>query len=52
MGAWTFIRPRIQEVAPKLKLCYVGRKNSGSTAEGTSKAHLIEQSRIIKEALL
>ena len=50
MGAWTYISPRISKLVPKLKLNYVGRKNSGSTAEGTFKAHVHEQARIIQEA--
>jgi 2-oxoglutarate dehydrogenase E1 component len=51
MGAWSFIRPRIEELLPsKLSLTYVGRRYSGTTAEGTGQAHSMEQARIIDEA--
>ena len=52
MGAWTFIQPRIMEIlSSKQKLKYVGRRDSGTTAEGSNKAHVMEQNRIITEAL-
>ena len=51
MGAWSFIRPRIEELLPSgLSLSYVGRRYSGTTAEGTGRAHAMEQSRIIDES--
>ncbi len=51
MGAWTFVRGRIPRASEApLKTTYVGRKNSGSTAEGSSKAHALEQKRILEEA--
>ena len=51
MGAWNFIRPRLENVfQDKAKTRYVGRKHSGSTAEGSGKAHQVEQRRIIEEA--
>lgn len=50
MGAWNFISFKVELCAEKHDLFYVGRKHSGSTAEGTSKAHQIEQKRIVKEA--
>ena len=52
MGAWNFISFKVGISAEKLKISYVGRKHSGSTAEGTLKAHQIEQARIVKEAFL
>ncbi len=52
MGAWTFVRPRLEALLsdPK-KLRYVGRRDSGTTAEGSTKAHTTEQARIINEAV-
>lgn len=53
MGAWSYIRPRLEEVGRdgKWQLRYSGRKGSGTTAEGSVKAHKAEQSRIIEEAV-
>jgi 2-oxoglutarate dehydrogenase E1 component len=51
MGAWQFVRGRLLEVIkPGQKLTYVGRKNSGTPAEGYLKAHEAEQKRIINDA--
>lgn len=50
MGAWSFMRPRLRESVPNLKLRYVGRKTSGTTAEGYMKAHTIAQQHIIDAA--
>ena len=51
MGAWNFVRSRMTNVSQKIQsISYVGRKNSGSTAEGSAKAHEHEQKRIIEEA--
>jgi 2-oxoglutarate dehydrogenase complex dehydrogenase (E1) component-like enzyme len=30
---------------------YIGRRDSGTTAEGSTKAHIAEQSRIVGEAV-
>lgn len=52
MGAWTFVRPRIEDILPAgADLKYVGRRDSGTTAEGSVKAHTAEQARIINEAV-
>lgn len=56
MGAWNFVRPLIHDLMVELygaacKLEYVGRRSSGTTAEGSSKAHAAEQSRILEVAL-
>ena len=51
MGAWSFMRPRLRASMSKLKLRYIGRKTSGTTAEGYMKAHTIAQQRIIDTAL-
>ncbi len=50
MGAWTFVQPRLWGIWDR-DIEYVGRKGSGTTAEGSSKAHLAEQERIITVAL-
>lgn len=51
MGAWTFVQHRIPRIfGEKVKVSYMGRKNSGSTAEGSAKAHQVEQKRILDEA--
>ncbi len=50
MGAWSFLHERLLELFPKTKLTYVGRKKSGSTAEGSGHSHKLEQARIIDEA--
>ena len=50
MGAWNFMTYKVNLCAPKISLSYVGRKHSGSTAEGTLKAHQLEQERIVTEA--
>ncbi len=52
MGGWNFVRGRMLEVVkPTQRLSYVGRKNSGTPAEGTPKAHEVEQKRIVQESL-
>lgn len=52
MGGWNFVRGRMLEVLKtNQKLSYSGRKNSGTPAEGTTKAHEAEQNRIIQDAL-
>ena len=51
MGGWSFVRPRLRACAPSFKLNYVGRKTSGTTAEGYMQAHTIAQQRIIDAAL-
>jgi len=52
MGAWTFVRPHLESLMPDAKrLRYVGRRDSGTTAEGSTKAHTTEQARIINEAI-
>jgi 2-oxoglutarate dehydrogenase E1 component len=51
MGAWTFVRPHLEAVLNGgIGLKYVGRRDSGTTAEGSSKGHTTEQTRIIDEA--
>jgi 2-oxoglutarate dehydrogenase complex dehydrogenase (E1) component-like enzyme len=52
MGPWYYIRHRLEHfLSRKFTIEYVGRKGSGTTAEGSGKAHAKEQERIVKEAL-
>jgi 2-oxoglutarate dehydrogenase E1 component len=51
MGAWRAIRHRLEESAPHLPLRYVGRPWRASPSEGYPTAHLLEQDRIVREAL-
>ena len=52
MGSWSFVRGRLLEVLkPTQQLYYCGRKGSGTPAEGSSKAHILEQERIVQDAL-
>ena len=50
MGAWTYIEPRLRAQLPAgTDVRYIGRKHSGSTAEGSGKSHQLEQQRIVEE---
>jgi 2-oxoglutarate dehydrogenase E1 component len=49
MGAWRTIRHRLE--APGVPLRYVGRPWRASPSEGYPTAHLVEQDRIVREAL-
>lgn len=49
MGAWSFIEPRLRAALEGQNIRYIGRKHSGSTAEGSGKSHQLEQERIIEE---
>jgi 2-oxoglutarate dehydrogenase E1 component len=50
MGAWTYIRPRLHELAgDRLRIQYVGRPERASPAEGYKKAHDRQQARIVAE---
>jgi 2-oxoglutarate dehydrogenase E1 component len=56
MGGWNFVRPLLNDLIEEIsdgaaKLIYVGRRSSGTTAEGSSKAHAVEQERILSTAL-
>jgi 2-oxoglutarate dehydrogenase E1 component len=52
MGGWSFVFPRLHKLLnKKIEIIYVGRRHSGSTAEGSGYAHKTEQQRIIEEAL-
>jgi 2-oxoglutarate dehydrogenase E1 component len=51
MGAWSFVAPRLREMLGDLPLHYVGRGESASPAEGINSAHVVEQQRILREAV-
>jgi 2-oxoglutarate dehydrogenase E1 component len=52
MGAWRAIRHRLEEGLPRdVHLRYVGRPWRASPSEGYPTAHLLEQDRIVREAL-
>jgi 2-oxoglutarate dehydrogenase E1 component len=51
MGAWTFVRERIQDLlAPSLKFTYAGRGSAASPAVGSRRLHLEEQARLVDAA--
>ncbi len=52
MGALAFVGPRLKTVVPrKVKLGHVARPERASPAEGKHIDHLVDQARIIREAL-
>jgi 2-oxoglutarate dehydrogenase E1 component len=51
MGAWRTIRHRLEEVAGKCPVRYIGRPWRASPSEGYPTAHLLEQDRIVRETL-
>lgn len=51
MGAWTYMEPRIREVAPKkVPVHYIGRPEHSSPASGYADVHSFEQRQIITES--
>ena len=55
-GAWRYIAHHLRDLAPRtasgdVALRYVGRPERASSAEGYPSAHLVEQERIVAEAL-
>jgi 2-oxoglutarate decarboxylase len=52
MGAWSFISPRLSELIDgKMKIIYIGRKASASTASGSFVIHSAEQKEIIDNVM-
>ena len=57
MGGWTFIRYRLDDILESIhdncerRVTYAGRKASASTASGSAKVHMIEQTDLLKKAL-
>jgi 2-oxoglutarate dehydrogenase E1 component len=53
MGAWSFMEPRIREVAPPdAAVSYIGRPERSSPASGFQQVHALEQQYIITQTLL
>jgi 2-oxoglutarate dehydrogenase E1 component len=52
MGAWRTIRHRLEEIAGDVSVRYVGRPWRASPSEGYPTAHLVEQDRILRDALV
>ena len=50
MGAWSFVAPRLRELAPGLPLAYVGRPENPSPATGSARIFLAEQERVVQGA--
>jgi 2-oxoglutarate dehydrogenase E1 component (EC 1.2.4.2) len=52
MGAWNYIAPKLRAtIDPAISISYVGRAESASPAEGLHSAHVVEQQRILREAV-
>ncbi|MGC8472815.1 MAG: multifunctional oxoglutarate decarboxylase/oxoglutarate dehydrogenase thiamine pyrophosphate-binding subunit/dihydrolipoyllysine-residue succinyltransferase subunit [Candidatus Dormibacteria bacterium] len=52
MGAFGYVTPRLQPLLPTgMKLGYAGRAAAASPSEGSMKAHLEEQERLLAEAV-
>ncbi len=49
MGAWSFIKPRLEKKG--IKVSYVGRRASASPATGSSKRHAKQQAALVEDAL-
>ncbi|MFC5530936.1 2-oxoglutarate dehydrogenase E1 component [Cohnella yongneupensis] len=53
MGAWSFMEPRIREVAPaEATVSYIGRPERSSPASGFQQVHVLEQQYILTQTLL
>lgn len=50
MGAWTYMDPKLRELAPELTVSYIGRPERASPAEGAADLHAAEQKRIVAAA--
>ena len=57
MGAWTFVRPRLDALLEEIhgdcshRVQYAGRRAAASPATGSAAVHAAEQERILKQAL-
>ncbi|MDB4868399.1 MAG: 2-oxoglutarate dehydrogenase component [Cohnella sp.] len=52
MGAWSYMEPRIRQLAPKdVTVSYIGRPERSSPASGFQQVHSFEQQMIISHAL-
>ncbi|MGZ9583884.1 2-oxoglutarate dehydrogenase E1 component [Paenibacillus marinisediminis] len=52
MGAWSYMHPRLLELAGDKQLRYVGRGERSSTATGYADVHAYEQNLFLTEALM
>jgi len=53
MGAWSYMEPRIREIAPAdARIGYIGRPERSSPASGYQQIHTFEQQQIVSKALL
>ncbi len=50
-GAWSYMRGALEELAPDLRLEYIGRPASPSPATGSFQHHLQEQEELVEAAL-
>jgi 2-oxoglutarate dehydrogenase E1 component len=51
MGAWTFVRPALEDLVGRQRLSLVARAASSSPAEGSAARHAKNQERLVAEAL-
>ncbi|MFD2613920.1 2-oxoglutarate dehydrogenase E1 component [Paenibacillus gansuensis] len=52
MGSWSFMEPRIRELAPKgVDVSYIGRPERSSPATGYQQVHALEQQNIMSRTL-
>jgi 2-oxoglutarate dehydrogenase E1 component len=52
MGAWTYVRPCLQElIAGRCPLHYIGRPSSSSPAEGSSALYAVNQAALVKQVI-
>ncbi|MGH7642606.1 MAG: multifunctional oxoglutarate decarboxylase/oxoglutarate dehydrogenase thiamine pyrophosphate-binding subunit/dihydrolipoyllysine-residue succinyltransferase subunit [Candidatus Dormibacteria bacterium] len=50
MGAFGFVLPRLRELLPPaVKLDYAGRREHAAPSEGSMRAHLLEQERLLQQ---
>jgi 2-oxoglutarate dehydrogenase E1 component len=50
MGAWTFLRPLLEDViGGRYPLRYIGRARSSSPAEGSAAWHQINQNMLVEQ---
>ncbi|MGH9857279.1 MAG: 2-oxoglutarate dehydrogenase E1 component, partial [Acidobacteriota bacterium] len=51
MGAWSFVRPRLEELLGERRILrYIGRNRNASPAEGSAARHGLRQKKLIEKA--
>jgi 2-oxoglutarate dehydrogenase E1 component len=50
MGAWTFLEPRIKEMAENVPVHYVGKPSRPSPAQGSPRFHQAEHTQLVAQA--